>query len=710
MARKRSLAWLIITICICVIFVPIIVFNTVLSVKAINNPDKLPTIFGISPTAVMTGSMSPEINAKDLIFVQEVDVDTIKENDVICYNKDGEFVTHRVVRIEIVNGVKQYYTQGDANNAEDRGYVVASQIQGKYVGKLAGFGGVIMFLQDPYGLMLTVILLVLLYIAGELIIECVNKRKENKQLTKDNQLLVEENQALKAKLAEYEQMAITSPVALELAPVEQIAIIEQAPIAVEPTVIEEQPVSAEDIETADNEEVVIVENGLSIRYKYKRSFMSRLIQGGESLQGLYTAVKNYLLNHKGVKSRLSWGAETFSYKRNVVAKLCVRGKSLYAYFALTDEEIVNLQIDEMVEASKYAQVPAKIKVTGIIKLNRAKKAVDVIMARLGLTAGEEITEIYSYPYETDEQLLEKGLVKLVKSDFITPEPVEALEQAEALEQVETLEQVEEPEQVAELANEESDENSASVVTDVNIQYKYRRSFTARLIQSGDDTQDIYTTVKNYLLKYIGVKNRSSWSSETFSFKRNPIAKLTIKGKTLNVYLALTEEEIANLQIDEKVENSKFADFPAKIKVTGIIKLNRTTKAIDTICLRYGLTAGEEKTERYSYPYETDEQLIEKGLIKLVESDFKPPVKKEVIIDDTQAEIISDVEDILKGKLTETQKYTRKQYLALPRTKKKKIKTLIRQVDEHLFDEDTPSNARKRQVAEMWREAVTVTNK
>ncbi len=579
--KKKNLAWTIICIFVCVIFVPIIIFNITLSIKSAINPEKLPSIFGITPTTVLTGSMSPEIESKDLIFVKSVDTDTLKaKEDVICFRKDGSFITHRIERIEEVDGVKRFYTKGDANNTEDKGYIVAEQIQGKYVAKVGSIGGVIMFLQDPYGLILVIILLGILYIAGELLIEYIAKKKENKQVTKENQELIEENKNLKAQLESYAQATTT-----QITP-------PQPP-----------PVQAAGEGIVGSGETIINANGLNIKYRYNRSFTARLIQSGENLQGLYTAIKNYLLKYVGVKNRNSWDFETFSYKRKPILKLCFKGKSLFAYLSLTDQEISSLQIDEKVETSKYADVPAKIKVTGIIKLNRVLKAVDVIIARLGLVVGEEITQTYSYPYETDEQLLKKGLVKLVKNEFELPnQPQEEINQAVAQTSIEGI----------------SDNQNGA-----NIRFKYRRSFISRLIQSGEKTQNLYTAVKNRLLGYKGVKSRNSWGSENFSYKRNPIAKLCVKGKTLYLYLALTDQEIETLLIDEKVQTTKYAFVPAKIRITGVVKLNRALKAIEVIMSRLGLTAGEENTQTYLYPYETDEQLLEKGLIKLAERNFSP---------------------------------------------------------------------------------------
>ncbi len=184
--KKKNLIWMIVCIVMCVIFVPIIIFNLILSIKGAKNKDELPSLFGIAPTAVTSGSMSPKFEVKDLIFIKDVDASKLEEEDIICFLKDGSFITHRIVRIEEVEGVLHFITKGDANNVEDSGFVLAEQIQGKYVGRMAGFGGLIMFLQTPSGLIVVVILLVVLYIAGELLIEWLSAKKENKALKEEN--------------------------------------------------------------------------------------------------------------------------------------------------------------------------------------------------------------------------------------------------------------------------------------------------------------------------------------------------------------------------------------------------------------------------------------------------------------------------------------------------------------------------------------------
>ena len=189
---KQELVWKIICTVICLLMVPLIIFNLILSIQGASNKDKLPSVFGISPTVVGSGSMSPEFEAKDLIFIKEVDTNTLAEKeDVICFvNDDGNFVTHRINRIIEVDGEKRFYTKGDANNTEDTKFVLSEQIQGVYVGKISKFGGVIMFMQTPHGIILVVILLLMIFIAGELLVENVIRRKENILLSNENEKLL----------------------------------------------------------------------------------------------------------------------------------------------------------------------------------------------------------------------------------------------------------------------------------------------------------------------------------------------------------------------------------------------------------------------------------------------------------------------------------------------------------------------------------------
>ncbi len=196
---KTGIVWNIVCTLVCIIFIPFIVCSVYLSIATRKDPDKLAPIFGVIPVVVMSGSMEPVFYKNDLIILEEVDADTLEENDIICFEDDGKFVTHRISRIETVDGEKRFYTMGDYTGTEDKDFVLADKIQGEYKSRIPKLGGIILFIQDPYGLVLTLILLLLLFITGELIIEVLEKRKLNKAL-----LL--EIERLKALLGEKEQL------------------------------------------------------------------------------------------------------------------------------------------------------------------------------------------------------------------------------------------------------------------------------------------------------------------------------------------------------------------------------------------------------------------------------------------------------------------------------------------------------------------------
>ena len=70
-------------------------------------------IFGYSVFTVSTGSMEPTISQNDIVIVKKTN--DIKVNDIVTYEKDGNYITHRVISMSDDTLV----TKGDANNTND---------------------------------------------------------------------------------------------------------------------------------------------------------------------------------------------------------------------------------------------------------------------------------------------------------------------------------------------------------------------------------------------------------------------------------------------------------------------------------------------------------------------------------------------------------------------------------------------------------------
>lgn len=136
------------------LLVAVLVYNTVIIIKTAIEPRKTPDFLGIKTYIILSGSMEPELTVGDLIIVKEVDEDKLNIGDIISYRDGSNVVTHRIIKINTVNGTKQYITKGDHNNVEDSGTLTIGSIEGKVIGKLAYIGKIILFMKNKYVLMI----------------------------------------------------------------------------------------------------------------------------------------------------------------------------------------------------------------------------------------------------------------------------------------------------------------------------------------------------------------------------------------------------------------------------------------------------------------------------------------------------------------------------------------------------------------------------
>lgn len=231
-------------IVLCAILVPILIFNCVSIVTSLVT-NKPPSAFGNTPLFVSTGSMEPLFMKGDVIMVQSVDPDTIVEGDVISYFENGAEIptTHRVIKIEEVNGRRYATTAGDWNisqdyenalkgcetdeeraeleakiekktdeNAEDYSYIVfeghadtspvsldENTIIGKYTYQKApkAIITVTEFMKSVWGWILLVVIPVVVLVGVEIAL----RAKRDKKKDKDMDALLAELEALKAQKA-----------------------------------------------------------------------------------------------------------------------------------------------------------------------------------------------------------------------------------------------------------------------------------------------------------------------------------------------------------------------------------------------------------------------------------------------------------------------------------------------------------------------------
>ena len=345
-----------------------------------------------------------------------------------------------------------------------------------------------------------------------------------------------------------------------------------------------------------------------VEVRYRRSFLSRYIQAESFIQDYYTEIKNELLSYKGVKSRISWSKESFKRGRVHLAKMDVKGKALYLYLALDPKAL---------EGTKYkftlakGDCPVLLKIKSERKKKYALELIAQLMANEGLVRVEREAEDYHLPYEDNEALIERGLIKVIlpKGESLDENAIAVKADLSGIESRKPVSE-EIPEETP--AAEEEIPEAEALKREVEI--RYRRSFLSRYIQAESFIQDYYTEIKNELLSYKGVKSRISWSKESFKRGRVHLAKMDVKGKALYLYLALDPKALEGTKYKFTLAKG---DCPVLLKIKSERKKKYALELIAQLMANEGLVRVEREAEDYHLPYEDNEALIERGLIKVI---------------------------------------------------------------------------------------------
>ena len=171
-----------------------------------------------------------------------------------------------------------------------------------------------------------------------------------------------------------------------------------------------------DEDKLENGEILDAATGLKIVVRYRRSFLSRLIQSQEKIQDYYTGLKNVLLSFEGVKSRVSWNYDSFNHGRKQLAKINIRGKSLMLYLALDpkDFEETKYFFTDVSDKVKFAKVPMRVKIRSGRGFKHGVELIEEMMSRMGIVRQEIYhPQDFHMPYETTQQLVDRGLIKVI---------------------------------------------------------------------------------------------------------------------------------------------------------------------------------------------------------------------------------------------------------------------------------------------------------
>ena len=105
-------------------------------------------VVGLTPYAVLSGSMEPTYPVGSMIYVKAADPADVEVGDPITfYLGEGLIATHRVVSIDGAG----FHTKGDANNAEDGTPVAPANLIGRPRFCIPGLGYFSAWIAEPPG-------------------------------------------------------------------------------------------------------------------------------------------------------------------------------------------------------------------------------------------------------------------------------------------------------------------------------------------------------------------------------------------------------------------------------------------------------------------------------------------------------------------------------------------------------------------------------
>lgn len=167
---------------------------------------------------------------------------------------------------------------------------------------------------------------------------------------------------------------------------------------------------------------------------------------------------------------------------------------------------------------------------------------------------------------------------------------------------------------------------------------YRKSFEAKLIQSQPRIKQYYSALKNALLSYKGTKNRISWTADSFHNGRHPLAKINVKTRILEIYLALDPASLEGTVYRGRdvSDKKKYADTPFQYKVRTPRKFKWAMELVQRVCEEHGLSPIDIEPVDYEamYPFEDTDTLVARKLIKEYIREEKPATSFELAPDHT----------------------------------------------------------------------------
>jgi hypothetical protein len=377
-----------------------------------------------------------------------------------------------------------------------------------------------------------------------------------------------------------------------------------------------------------------VDEARNIAYvvRYKRSFTARLMQSWDESKEYYQVLKNEALSYKNTKSRVNWDYDCISVDMRPMIKLDIRGKTLCLYLALKPEYFAGSKFAvERTELKKCDDVPCLYRIKDDKCLSLAKELIAQVASNFGISRGRSKKENYYLPYENIQTLVGRKLAKeylakerydafLKKSqkteDNKKAETKKSTAKSEVAPKVKAQSIIEDERNY--LNEDDIEEERRLDANGKNIIVQYNKSFTAKLIQSSDETKSFYADLKNEIMSYKKTKSTVWWSCDSIRTGNRTIARFGICNQTLCLYIALNPASFNDGKYQvETAEGKRYEHVPCLYRIKNAKREKYAKDLIAELCKKYGLEWDGNRNDNYYLPYESTDALLAKDLIKEV---------------------------------------------------------------------------------------------
>ena len=116
------------------------------------------------------------------------------------------------------------------------------------------------------------------------------------------------------------------------------------------------------------------------------------------------------------------------------------------------------------------------------------------------------------------------------------------------------------------------------------------SFAERLLGLDQSVQDYFNTIHNQLISYKKVNDRVSFKCVSYRHGRKLLAKMTVRGKTLKLHLALDVDKFnKNVFFQKDMSSVKaYEEVPFAVKIRSDRACNNATKLVDSLAEKFEL--------------------------------------------------------------------------------------------------------------------------